>query len=268
MSELRSAIYTGKVTHRRRSPKTHAFSYGIYMMYLDLDEFPSLESFWFGVEKARPLSFRRRDYLGDPRTPLSSAVWERVEDEFGPQDRGAVRLLAHVRSFGYVFNPVTFYYCFDSNDVLAAVVAEITNTPWGERHAYVLRADRSGSRSSFDKTFHVSPFFGMNQRYRWRLSAPDEAISIVMDNIEDGERKFSAGLRLERQPMRAKHFIRTVTRHPAMGLTVHAAIYWQAFRLWLKATPLFDHPRFKETTDGKATSLAAGESRSLPPVVR
>lgn len=264
---MKSAIYEGRVTHRRRAPSTHAFSYPLYMLYLDLDELPSLGSSWFGYERARPLSFRRSDYLGDPEQPLADAVWSRVEETFGSVERGAVRLLTHVRSFGYVFNPVSFYYCFDPADRLTAVVAEITNTPWGERHAYVVDA----GESCFEKAFHVSPFFGMNQRYRWTFTPPGDRLAVVMHNHENADRVFSAGLSLARRPFDTPHLVKTSLRHPAMGLAVHTLIYWQAFRLWMKRTPFFPHPTRNEErrSDGESPrALAPREDRTVPPLAR
>jgi DUF1365 family protein len=239
------------------------------MLYLDLDELPTLQSPWFGYEVARPLSFRRVDYLGDPRRALRDEVWDRVEQTLGPRDRGAVRILTHVRSFGYVFNPVSFYYCFDADDALTAVVAEITNTPWGERHAYVLSAGSEGACSDFEKQFHVSPFFGMQQEYRWRLSSPGDRLTVVMHNAEHAKRVFSAGLSLTRRPFDASHLLRTALRHPAMGMTVHLAIYWQALRLWLKGTPFFAHPNTLEARNhGTIESMAPGKDRTASRVAR
>jgi hypothetical protein len=141
VTSLATAIYEGTIAHARRVPRAHAFSYRLYMLYLDLDEVPRL-----GVR-----GFRREDILGDPSRDLAAEVKDRVERELGFRPEGPVRLLTHVRSLGYVFNPVSFYYCFDrAGERLEAVVAEITNTPWGERHAYALRAGPAGVDAAFD----------------------------------------------------------------------------------------------------------------------
>jgi uncharacterized protein len=239
-----SAIYLGRLSHARLAPKRHAFAYPLYMLYLDLDELPTLPpSPLFGVETPRPLTFRRRDYLGDPAHPLKEAVLDEVERSLGQRPDGPVRLLTHVRALGYVFNPVSFYYCFDRRtDAVQAVLAEITNTPWGERHRYVLAADRRGARARFAKAFHVSPFFPMGQTYEWRFSVPGERLAVGMANEEDGRTIFRARLALVRRPLSVGQLARVALRLPLMSWSVHAAIYFQSLRLWLKGAPFFSHP--------------------------
>jgi DUF1365 family protein len=242
MSE--SAIYLGRMSHVRHAPRHHAFSYRLCMLYLDLDELSTLpRSALFGVERARPLSFRRRDYLGDPGCPLKVAVLDEVERVLGKRLEGPVRLLTQVRAFGYVFNPVSFYYCFDQDgDTLKAVVAEITNTPWGERHRYVIAGEGQGASARFPKAFHVSPFFPMTQTYAWSFSKPGDKLSVGMTNEQDGHAVFRASLTLDRHPLSPSHLARVALTLPLMGFLVHVAIYLQAFRLWLKRAPFFPHP--------------------------
>jgi uncharacterized protein len=247
----RSAIYEGRVVHRRRSPRERSFSYRVFLMYLDLDELPRLfEGRWlWSYERANVAGFRRADYLGDPSVPLRDAVLTRVEGALGFRPTGPVRMLGHVRQFGYVFNPVVFYYCFAADgEELEAVVAEITNTPWGERHAYVLDA-RSGARSfRLRKEFHVSPFFGMDHEYRWRFSLPAAQLSVHMRNHAAGERVFDADLLLERRELSGPALAGVLARHPCMSALVSLAIYWQALRLWLARTPFFPHPSKAQPT--------------------
>jgi DUF1365 family protein len=237
-----SALYVGRLTHARRSPRPHAFQLPLYLLYLDLEELETARSSWlFGVEAARPLSFRRRDFLG--QGPLRKAVADEVEQALGRRPRGPIRLLAHVRSFGYAFNPAAFYFCFEEGgQTLAAVVVEVTNTPWGERHRYVLPAGPEGVHSSHAKAFHVSPFFPMTQRYEWEISTPGESLSVRIGNRESGTLVFGASLALERRPFSQRELLRAALRMPLVTWAVHAAIYWQALRLWLKRTPIFDHP--------------------------
>ncbi len=242
MSE--SAIYLGRLTHCRHAPKRHAFSYRLYMLYLDLDELGSLRpSPLFGIEAARPLSFRRRDYLGRPDRLLKDAVLDEVERALGFRPAGPVRLLAHVRAFGYVFNPVAFYYCFDAaGRSVQAIVAEITNTPWGERHRYVIAAEGRGATARFAKAFHVSPFFPMAQSYAWRFSEPGARLAVGMTSEQEGRKVFSARLALRRRPLSQLQLAKVALSLPLIGWQVHAAIYLQALRLWLKGTPFFAHP--------------------------
>ncbi len=233
MSPLASAIYEGTVSHARRVPRPHGFAYRLYMLYLDLGELPRL-----GLR-----SFRREDYLGDPSRDLADEVRDRVEGALGFRPPGPVRLLTHVRSLGYVFNPVSFYYCFDADGrTLRAVVAEITNTPWGERHAYVLPADPDGASATFEKSFHVSPFFPMEQAYDWLLAAPGDALRVEMANLEKGQEVFRARLSLRRREWSSAALRRATFLQPLMAWKVHAAIYWQALRLWLKRIPFHVHP--------------------------
>lgn len=239
-----SAIYQGTLTHTRRGPRRHAFAYRLHMLYLDLDEIETqlplsiLRRGRFGW-----LSFHRADYLGRADRDLKSEVLALVETHLGVRPAGPVRLLTQVRCLGYVFNPVSFYYCFAADGAtLEAIVAEITNTPWQERHRYVLPAARGEVRAAFPKAFHVSPFFDMAQRYRWLLTQPGERLNVAMVNSEQGRDVFSATLALERQPLRAATLCRVALRQPLMAWRVHLGIYAQALRLWLKGTPYFDHP--------------------------
>lgn len=242
-----SCLYVGNVSHTRHQPRRHAFRYPMSMLYLDLDELASMPNTpWFGVEALRPLSFRRRDYLGDPKVPLKQAVQDEVERALGVRPQGPIRLLTQVRAFGYSFNPVSFYYCFDADgERLVAVVAEITNTPWAERHRYVLASDGHGAHQTFGKSFHVSPFFPMTQRYDWHLSPPGPHLKVAMANLESERVVFQAGLVLERRPLSASELARAALRLLPMGWGTHAAIYAQAFRLWVKRTPFFSHPRLE-----------------------
>ena len=255
-----SAIYEGHVEHNRLEPRRHSFRQRLFLLYLDLSELDSLfEGRWLWSSGRRNLAwFRRADYLGDPERPLRDCVLERVEQELGRRPGGAVRMLTHIRTLGYVFNPVTFYYCFDEEDELEAIVAEITNTPWKERHSYVLDA-RAGGESKmltwrFDKAFHVSPFFDMDQRYRWSFSVPGEKLDVRMVNFEKQNAVFNVGLSTERRPITARSLAGVLLRYPLMTFRVHLAIYWQAARLYLKRTPFFTHPDKRQPLQGPSPS--------------
>ncbi len=248
-----SAICESSVWHQRSVPRPHAFRYRLFLMYVDLDELPALFRGRWLWSACRPnlAWFRRADYLGPVDRPLREAVLDRVEAQLQHRPTGAVRVLSHMRTFGYVFNPVTFYFCHGADGALEAVVAEITNTPWRERHAYVLDARggepaRAGSVEliwRFAKAFHVSPFFGMKQVYEWHLRLSDERIEVQMTNFEGGREVFRAGLSCERCPITSASLARALVRHPLLALRMHAAIYWQAALLWAKRTPFFTHPK-------------------------
>jgi uncharacterized protein len=251
---LASAVYEGVVRHRRHAPRPHAFRYRVAMLYLDLDELDAVfaRRWLWSTRRAAIGAFRRADYLGPPERPLADAVRDRVEAATGTRPAGPVRLLTHPRYFGFVFNPVSFYWCHDTAGRPTHVVAEITNTPWKERHAYVLavadaRRDGDAYAWDFPKAFHVSPFMAMARDYRWRLSPPDAALRVHMDVLAGSAREFDATLTLRRRPADGRGLARVLWRYPLMTVQVVAAIHWQALRLWLKRTPVHDHPRLRGT---------------------
>lgn len=241
---MRSRIYEGSVRHRRETPRTHEFRYRLYMMYLDLEEAPELfRGRWlWSTGKPNVASFRRADHFGDPDTDLGGAVRALVWEELGRRHDGPICLLTHLRYLGYCMNPVSFYYCWDRDTgLLDAVVAEVHNTPWGETHCYVLDA-RHNNRHELTKQFHVSPFMGMNQQYRWRLSSPGATLAVSMQNFEGSRRVFSAAMSLRERPIDGANLARVLARYPLMTGKVIGAIYWQALRLWLKGAVFHDHP--------------------------
>lgn len=261
-----SALYEGRVSHTRLAPMEHTFGYRVGLVYLDLDEVEALFERLPGWSLGRlgVVRLRRADYLGDPSVPLDEAVRRRVSSELGRRPTGAVRMLTNLCTWGYAFNPVTFYYCFDAAGDLDAVVAEITNTPWRERHAYVLDAARACTVSaddegaeaaqprrlhwSFDKDFHVSPFFPMEQVYEWSFSEPGERLDVHMTSREGGRSVFHAGLGLTRRELTPTSALGLLVRHPLLTWRVPLAIYWQALRLYLKRAPFFVHPRKRVAT--------------------
>jgi len=248
---MNSALYMGWVRHRRRAPVVNEFRYRTFMVYLDLAELESVfRGRWlWSTRRFAPAWFRRADHLGDPVRPLAECVRDLVERERGFRPAGPVRLLTNLRYWGYVMNPVSFYYCFagDGSERLDAIVAEVHNTPWRERHCYVLdcraQASREGAHAfEFAKEFHVSPFMPMEIDYSWRLSVPGRSLAVHMVNHLRGEPVFDATLALDRRPISTGALAGALLRHPFMTGKVIAAIYWQALKLWLKRAPYFHHP--------------------------
>jgi len=245
---VNSALYDGWVRHRRSAP-AHEFTYRLGLAYLDLeeiDEVCSRSTLWSSTQPA-PAWMRRADYLGDAERPLRESVLDQVEHELGRRPVGPIRLLTNVRYFGYVFNPVSFYYCFDqSGTTLDAIIAEITNTPWGERHAYVLDATTATAtrwRFVFDKEFHVSPFMPMALKYDWRFSLPGTRLLVHMALSDSGSEIFDATMVLRRRQITGKSLRWLLLRHPLMTARTTLAIHWQALVLKLKGAPFHSHPK-------------------------
>jgi uncharacterized protein len=230
-------------------PRPHSFSYAVCMAFIDLAELDQVfRNRWLWSTRRPALVWlRRADFLGDPALSLDEAVRSLVHERTGFRPVGAIRMLAQLRSFGTSFNPVTFYYCLAAGEErLEAIVAEITNTPWGQRHAYVMRiADGSSAalhEFQFGKRFHVSPFMPMQQHYRWRFSDPGQRLLVHMDNLESGDRVFDATLVLRRREITGVALALALLRFPAAALQTLGAIYWQALRLWMKRIPFHAHP--------------------------
>lgn len=247
---MHSCIFSGQVKHSRGVPVAHAFRYRLFMMYLDLEELPRVFRGRWLWSVARPAlaRFRRENYLGDPGIPLDKAVRDLVLQHTGKRPEGPIRLLTNLSYFGYCFNPISIYYCFDaSGSRLETAVAEVSNTPWGERHCYVLAdpanlGDEHIRRFETRKEMHVSPFMDMDIDYSWLLTPPADNLVVRISNYANRERIFAATLILRRQEISGRSLAVTLLSYPLMTLKVIAAIHWQALRLWLKGCRFRPHP--------------------------
>ncbi len=263
----------GPIRHRRFEPVEHEFRYRLFLMYLDLDELPgALDAYrplFSARARGRALArFRREDFMGDPARPLAECARDAVEAATGARPAGPVRLLAGLRYLGHCFNPVSFYYCFDEGaERVEAVVADVENIPWGERHPYVLaRGGRRGSvlGDELDKTLHVSPLMGMDQTYAFRATEPGDRLAVHIESRPRGGARaagtatvrddsgaapsrppaatFDATLSLRRRELTRRALTGLLARYPAISLQVVARIYGQSLRLKLKGARYFPHP--------------------------
>lgn len=245
---MNSAIFSGQVKHSRKTPLGHSFQYDVYMMYLDLEELdPVFEKRWLW-SACRPAiaRFNRKHYLGDPNEPLSDSVRSLVKSRTGKQPTGPIRVLTNLSCLGICFNPISIYYCFGEDDGEPVnIVAEVSNTPWGERHSYVLDCsvkNNEAMRAETRKELHVSPFMNMDVNYEWLLTKPSDDLVVRIRNRSDSECFFLATLILRRSEISGASLARTLIRFPLMTWKVMLGIYWQALRLWLKGVPPQIHP--------------------------
>jgi DUF1365 family protein len=240
-----SCIYEGTIRHRRFAVRQREFSHRIALTYIDLDELPELLGGLLVAPHPGLVRFRRKDYLGPEEVPLADAVRNRVCELTGSRPSGPVRVLAHPRALGHCFNPVSFYYCLDPDrSRIEAVLAEVTNTPWGERQSYVIKGNDGGGvlAGEFDKQLHVSPFMGMGYRYQATLTTPAQMLSVHIESRQAGRVDFNATLALRRRELSRGSVRAMLARYPLGSLRVLALIYAHALALRASGVPVHPHP--------------------------
>jgi hypothetical protein len=240
---LRSALYEGRLFHRHDGPgPRHEFTYRVAMPLLDLAEITrvtQLHPLW-SSRRAAPVRFRRQDFLGDPSVDVADAVRDLVEERSGTRPLGPISLLANLRTWGWLFNPLSVYFCHDaSGSLVQALVLEVENTPWHERTSYVVGAP---GEHRFAKNFHVSPFLPMDVDYVLRYTAPAEGLTVEMEVRRGDELLFEASLSLRRRALDRRALGRLLWAHPALTHRISAGIYAQAARLRLRGAPFHAHP--------------------------
>jgi DUF1365 family protein len=251
---LEPALYTGTLRHRRFRPSRHQFAYQLFMAWLDIDRIPELmaKSPWTSYNRFNWASFAERDHFGDARLSLRERVTRDARAHGVPLPDGPIFLLTHLRYFGYCFNPISFYFCYDRRGTLDTILAEVNNT-FGESRNYWLWPDNqqrpaNGLHYRCPKTLHVSPFMGMDLDYEFSLTCPAETLVAHMSTVERNPAPevpqpfFDATLVLERRPWTSRNLGGVLLRHPWMTARVIGAIHWQALRLFLKRVPVFTHP--------------------------
>jgi len=230
-----ASIYRTSISHVRRSPLKNAFTYRSCSWFVDVDQLPRLPFL------LRPLAvFRAADHLGDPDAGIRANVERYLRTQGVEPDGGPIHMLTSARVFGYVFNPLTLFWCYRSTGELQCVVAEVHNT-YGERHCYLLRTDPSG-RASVPKAFYVSPFNDVDGEYRMKLPAPGDrlAVSIILER--EGHRPFVATMDGRRRPATSRHILAAAFTAPAAPLLVSALIRVQGIKLWARRLPVVARP--------------------------
>lgn len=250
-----SAIYKGVIRHRRHTPSTHVFEYPIFMLLLKADEISSvMQKFWqLGSNVLRWARFKPGDYIGGEEGDLSQAVKARIAEKLGEPSadlEGEVYFLGHLRYFGFYFSPLNLYYLKQHGE-FRFMLAEVSNTPWREKHYYLvdLQAPRRHS-----KQFHVSPFNPMDQDYQWRVIPPSSENDLCLVHIDifgnpgKQQKIFEATLNLKRLELNQKQLTRVLLSTPTQTLSIVMGIYWQALKLLVKRTPLYKHPNKSSNT--------------------
>ncbi len=240
---MESAIYKGKVYHQRFKPTQHKFDYDIYLFWLKLesDELNALSDTltYFSAHSKARVRFKREDYLGDPSISLKQAVLERMTELNGGKTlNGDVFMLGQLRMWGLYFSPVNFYFLRNVEGKYTHMLAEVSNTPWNERHHYLVNLD---TQADTPKAFHVSPFNPMDMTYKWSISQPSSRLSLAMDCVRE-DKEFSAGINLTKFTLDNANLSAALKRIPSMTIKTVAGIYWHALKLLLKRTPLYTHP--------------------------
>lgn len=267
---MHSCIYEGTVRHCRHEPVTHAFQYRLFMVLLDLDEVATI------VARDRLLSSRRHaacaylptDHLYDAACPLDEQIQALIREQTGKQATGPIRLLTQLRYFGIYFSPLNLFFVYDDADSrVEYVIAEVSNTPWNERHCYVLwegnrDATANGAMQfSHPKEFHVSPFMDMDMTYHWQLSEPGETLRVRLANRHESGQLFQAEMVMRRRALSKQQLRRMVWRHPLMTARISVAIYYQALKLWWKKCPFYAHPKHRGSVDG---TMARSKAEPTP----
>jgi DUF1365 family protein len=246
MKTFNSCIYRGQIRHRRFTPKKHDFSYKLFFLAIDLDELDQVAKMspWFKKDKFAAMSFRSSDYLDNKPSLRKQDVWQKVRSLGGKTEPGRVLFVGQLRCLGIYFSPINLYYCFDQAEQLCYLLAEVSNTPWNERHYYLLTMTE---KLICEKAFHVSPFMEMEMHYQWRIKVPGKRLNLHIENHskENNEKVFDATLTMSRMELNNRNLRRCFLSIPSMTLKTLAGIYWQALKIFIKGVPYVPYKKDK-----------------------
>jgi DUF1365 family protein len=242
-----AALYLGRVMHARMRPVHHRFAYRVMSLLIDLDRLDEADrqSRLFGVNRASVFSFHECDHGKRDGASLSSHVRGLAEQRDIDLSGGRILLLCYPRLFGYVFNPLSIYFCYGSNGNLALLIYEVRNT-FGEIHSYILPVEDAAAggaiRQCQAKEFYVSPFMEMHTKYRFSIAPPDQQVTVRIVQTDQHGAIFTAAFSGQRRPLTSRSLLATLVTLPLLTFKVVAAIHWEAIRLWLKNVPYVPRP--------------------------
>ncbi|MEK9771622.1 MAG: DUF1365 domain-containing protein [Nitrosomonadales bacterium] len=241
------AIYQGTVSHSRLFPKKHSFKYTVHYLYIDLDHYSTLfkKNFFYSVDKFNFASISRKNYLGKTSQSIKQSVIQLLQKSLNLKFSGKIFLLTTPSFFGYCFNPVSFYYCYEKTQ-LVAIISHITNTPWGEKYAYIhdcRKKDSEIHKFKIRKNFHVSPFIPMDIDYEWYFQTPKDFLLVSMNNFYQNKLQFNAELRLIKKAMTNIKLYKMLLLSLPMSIKAIVLIYWHALLIKLKGNPFYSHPK-------------------------
>jgi len=248
LNQVKAGFADGWVVHDRRVPKVHRFKYNMCWCLFDLDHVSAwmTENSWWRHNGFALFSLYDRDYLTKETLPIKQKVINHLRKEQGVEFSGEVFLFTHPRFLGYGFNSVSFYFCYQQQN-LKYILAEINNTPWGEKHVYVFAADDAKKATqvntfAFDKAFHISPFAPMDINYLWRFEVSPEQIKVKMQLHRKDVNVMNVYLDTKITPFMENSNNRYLLKKPFQPWKMSLGIYWQALKLWIKRVPFYSHP--------------------------
>ena len=240
-----NCIYKGEVYHARHTPFIHDYKYKVFGFFIDIDDLPELDKTlkYFSLNTWNITSLNYKDHGRRDGTNIRPWIEKAGREKNIDLSTARIYMLAFPRLWGYVFNPITIYYCYTPQGDLIAMLYQVKNT-FGEQHGYLLPFDKSSQniKQKTQKVFHVSPFIHMDCEYHFRLKPPDETLNFAIHQFRRGEKMLTATWTGQKKPLSDKQILKTALTMPLMTLKVITSIHWQALRLWLKGAKYIRRP--------------------------